>query len=511
MASRTLSRTLAASVAVVAAAGLSATATATAGTPSAAAAGPAQTIQHLSYRGSVNLGALAAAQPRARTATPPAVSIDAETDVAKKATSEPVPNPAPNRTVVRTHPGLRGFIGITEASQGLANGFDVEPPDQGLCAGQGFIFEQVNLGIAVYRQNGTQLTPVVPLNVLYGVPPLEDFSHNPPTFGTFLSDPRCQFDQQTKRWYVTVVQLDLDPYTGPFGSRSRILIAVSRSSNPTGSYGLFAIEGTDTGINGTPAHPGCPCFGDYPQIGANADAFVVTTQEFGIPGVGSGFNGSQVYAISKRLLAQAASAGLQGYPPVVHISAGTINGGPAFRLSPAIVPPGAAFTPDKEFFVSTANPVSHSARELGLWTLSGTSTLGDKHPALHLRRDLVPTQLYTDSGVAPQRSGPHPLGQSLKQPLGGIEAEGASVEAPVYLIGNKLAVVIPSGFGTKITPIGRGVEWFVLNATTHSLVRQGYARVAGTQLMFPAVALNPDGTGAVVMSAVGVHRFPSVV
>jgi hypothetical protein len=196
---------------------------------------------------------------------------------------------------------------------------------------------------------------------------------------------------------------------------------------------------------------------------------------------------------------------------VVHIAAGRINGERSYRLSPAIVPPGAAFTPGREFFVSTNTAERRSGRVLDLWTLSGTATLAGKHPDLHLSSRVVPTQLYTDSGVAPQPAGPHPLGRSVHQRLGGIEAEDASVEAPVYLVDDQLAVVIPTGFGTSVAPAGRGVEWFVLNARTHSLVRQGYARVAGTQLMFPAVAVNPDGTGAVVMSAVGSHRYPSVV
>jgi hypothetical protein len=64
---------------------------------------------------------------------------------------------------------------------------------------------------------------------------------------------------------------------------------------------------------GRPSHAGCPCFGDQPLIGADTNGFYVSTNEFPISG--PGFNGAQIYAMSKSALA----AGT--LPPVVHIAA----------------------------------------------------------------------------------------------------------------------------------------------------------------------------------------------
>src|SRR5213079_2983157 len=45
----------------------------------------------------------------------------------------------------------------------------------------------------------------------------------------------------------------------------------------------------------------CPCLGDYPHIGADANGFYVTTNSY--PWAGNGFDGAQIYAFSKRQLA----------------------------------------------------------------------------------------------------------------------------------------------------------------------------------------------------------------
>ena len=52
-----------------------------------------------------------------------------------------------------------GRTGIYANSQ-----FDVTPPDQGLCVGQGDLVEPINLAVQVYSTDGTPLTEAVPLN-----------------------------------------------------------------------------------------------------------------------------------------------------------------------------------------------------------------------------------------------------------------------------------------------------------------------------------------------------------
>src|SRR5207302_2493413 len=116
-------------------------------------------------------------------------------------------------------------------------------------------------------------------------------------FGPFLSDPKLYFDSATGRFFLSVVEIDVDSSTGNLLPHSAVLLAVSASGNPIGVWNMFSIDTTDN--TGTPEHANCPCFGDQPLIGADADGFYISTNEF--PFV-HGFNGAQVYAMSKAAL-----------------------------------------------------------------------------------------------------------------------------------------------------------------------------------------------------------------
>jgi hypothetical protein len=88
--------------------------------------------------------------------------------------------------------------------------FNLEPPDQGLCVGSGFVLELVNTALAVYGANGALVAGPTPLNQFFGLRP-EIVRSTPPVFGDFTSDPKCYFDPDLQRWFVTILQLDVDP------------------------------------------------------------------------------------------------------------------------------------------------------------------------------------------------------------------------------------------------------------------------------------------------------------
>ena len=107
---------------------------------------------------------------------------------------------------------LKSFDGLTLRDQRLANGgnqFTVEPPDQGLCAGNGFVLETVNDVLRVYDKNGKALSGVVDLNTFYGYPAAIVRPAGP--FGPSLTDPSCYYDPQVKRFFQLVLTLDVDP------------------------------------------------------------------------------------------------------------------------------------------------------------------------------------------------------------------------------------------------------------------------------------------------------------
>src|SRR5581483_615195 len=155
----------------------------------------------------------------------------------------------------------------------------------------------INDVFAVYDTSGNKLSGPTALNPFY----TGDHAivrSTPPVFGAFISDPKCYYDPASGRFFMTVLTLARDPSTGAFTGDTDVRIAVSKTSTPTtspGDWTFTTIDTTNDGSNGTPEHDGCPCLGDQPLIGADANGFYVTTNEFSL--FGDEFNGAQIYAV----------------------------------------------------------------------------------------------------------------------------------------------------------------------------------------------------------------------
>lgn len=363
------------------------------------AGGPTATASRgLVYRGSVNLGGLAAQAAataptpnRPNASQPPVGPANRPTQVAV-----PVPNP-PSTAAVHGTGGSHGFVAVTAAQQAAAHGGNLEPPDQGLCAHGGKMIEAVNVALQVYSENGSALAPVVDLNAFYGLPPARNSSG---VSGPFISDPKCYYDGQTGRWFVTALEIDVNPYAGTLGYRSSELLAVSQTSDPLGGYGLFSIDSTNDGVDGTTAMANCPCFGDQPRIGADAHGFYISADIYPIHGSFNS-NGGEIWALSKQGLAAAATG--KAPPPAlvtVYNGATTIEGNPANAVQPAQTPEGGAYAADREYFLSTpdfngfATSGGIGARAVVLWTLTGTSTLSSATPSVSITDSVVPSEPF---------------------------------------------------------------------------------------------------------------------
>ena len=239
-----------------------------------------------------------------------------------------VPNP-PNSPIALVNPGFSGFDGLTHFDQRFAGTgkytntqFSLEPPDQGLCVGNGFVLETVNTALSIYSTSGTLLKPATALSQFFQLTP-EIIRGVNPVFGDFTSDPRCLFDAASNRWFLTLLQIGVNPKSGAFVAQSSLLVAVSQTGDPTGAWNISRVDTTNHG--GT-----CPCFGDQPLIGANRDGFFLSTNAF--PLAGGGFTGVQLYAISKAALARGTATS------VVHLSGLPSNGFP-FSVQPAVKTP----------------------------------------------------------------------------------------------------------------------------------------------------------------------------
>ena len=187
---------------------------------------------------------------------------------------------------------VKSFDGLMFRDQRLANGgnqFSVEPPDQGLCVGNGFVVESVTDVIRVFDRNGNALTSAVDLNTFYGY--AAAINRSTGVFGPSLTDPSCYYDPQVKRFFQVILTIDVDPKTGGATGSNHLDLAVSSTSDPRDSWTIYRIPVQDDGTQATPVHANCPCLGDYPHIGADAHGIYLTTNEFPFSG---GFNSAQI-------------------------------------------------------------------------------------------------------------------------------------------------------------------------------------------------------------------------
>jgi len=217
-----------------------------------------------------------------------------------------------------------GFQGLNHYQQRYSRGgnqFSVEPPDQGMCVGNGDVVEVVNDVFNVYSAaTGASLLPdntasnivagfarnvnhAVDLNSFFGYPPAINRSTG--IRGQFVTDPSCIYDAQTQRFFLVALTLETVPTTGAFTHVNHLDLAVSQTSDPTGGWNIYRIDVTNDGTNAGGVNPG-PYLGDYPHIGADANGIYLTTNAY--PWNTNGFAGAQIYALSKAQLAAGASS-----------------------------------------------------------------------------------------------------------------------------------------------------------------------------------------------------------
>src|SRR5260370_42451792 len=103
------------------------------------------------------------------------------------------------------------FDGLNFHDQRFANNgnqFSIEPPDQGLCAGNGFVLESANDVLRIFDMKGNPLIGVVYLNTFYGYAAAVNRTAQPVTFGPSITHPSFYFDNDTQRWFHIVLTLD---------------------------------------------------------------------------------------------------------------------------------------------------------------------------------------------------------------------------------------------------------------------------------------------------------------
>jgi len=448
------------------------------------------------------------------------------------ASAAPATAVTPN-TIIRNGPQLQAsFDGLNHRDQRTANGgnqFSLEPPDQALCVGGGHVVESVNDVFRVFNADGTGQTGVIDLNTFYGYPPA--INRTTGVSGPNITDPTCLYDPTTKSFFLAVLTLEVDPATGDLTGDNHLDIAVTK--DPTGTWNIYRLDVTDDGTMGTPVHPHCPCIGDYPHIGVDANGFYVTTNEYSL--FGPEFNSAQVYAFSKRALARGDADVLVTQFDTTAADRG-LNG---FTVWAAQSPTNDQYARDNngtEFFLSSNAAPEATGTDAGTsnsivtWSLTNTRSLDTNRPNLTLSNTRVRVKQYAIPPAANQKPGSIPLGDCLNSDpcatviLGAPDPAKPEVESPLDSNDTRMQQVtyangrLYGALDTAVTVDGAtkaGIGWYIVRPDASSrsvradLQAQGQLGLAGNNLTYPAIGLTADGRGVMAFTLAGDGFFPS--
>jgi hypothetical protein len=445
------------------------------------------------------------------------VSANAVTGVATRAINQSA-SLAPNPLVVRrgarrlSHPALAAAQATTAAPSAPASGVsttsssllanfngtssrdsavtnfnqEFEPPDQGLCAGNGFVMDMVNSAYTIYKTNGAVVSGPFNVNGPFDEGLIE-----------FTSDPRCYYDPTTNTWFAIILFISGGDFGTSPSDTSHLDIAVNspnspavngQTGDPTNPWIVYQIDTTDPGGNG------CPCFGDQPRIGIDSQNLYVTDDEFSI--LGPQFNGGEIYAFSKKdLVALNPTVHFAHFP---HLSVG---GTTPLAPQPALTTGNSS----AEYFLGSLDPNGTFDQRLAVWALTNTGAVSSGGTPT-LSSAVVNSEAY---GVPPgaQQKGADSLLDSGDDRMQQTQFIKGSIWGELTT-----AVTIPGDSAERA-----GAAWF--NVQPHlsggtldgktKVVQQGYVAVKGRYFIYPALQVAPSGGAVMVGALSGNDLFPS--
>ncbi|MEO8925682.1 MAG: hypothetical protein ABI306_00845 [Caulobacteraceae bacterium] len=410
-------------------------------------------------------------------------------------------------------PGPRlgnSFNGLDHADQRNAdngNQFSLEPPDQGLAVGHGYVVESVNNALQVYTTAGKPLLAApVSMNKFFNQP--SEFNRTTGERGPFLSDTRAYYDYATGRFFVTEWATLNDANGNPLNVSIQFF-AVSQTSNPTGAWNLFSYETTN------PQFAGCPCFPDFNQLGMDASSVTITNNLFGIGT--NAFVGAVLYIFPK----QAVEAGT--LPILFETSTPLSND---FTIMPTVIPPHANFASENngtEYLVENGSDLSNNGigTSVNIWAITNTKSLKGSNPSLGLSFLTLPTQTVS-ANLPPvlQMDGSRPLGGSgpggLNDPNPMLNPDDGRFSSTAYYVNGVISAASSTAVVQPDNSVSDGVAFYQFNVSggdggfTASVKNQAiYAAPNNGFLAYPAVAMNVFGEGGIGVTVSSLNMFPS--
>jgi hypothetical protein len=203
-----------------------------------------------------------------------------------------------------TPPPSSSFEGMGNLDNGELTGFVIWPPDNDGTVGRRHYVQMNNISFEIFdkKTGATVLGPLPNVAIWSSV---VDEAGNPRSIcgKNNDGDPIVLYDHDAERWILT--QFAIGAFeSGPpflFGFGGYQCVAVSTSSDPTGSYYLYEFQI----VPGLAEPPFAFGLNDYPKLGVWTDAIYLSTNEFvANPSTGFlfSFQGASATALDKRAM-----------------------------------------------------------------------------------------------------------------------------------------------------------------------------------------------------------------
>jgi hypothetical protein len=305
--------------------------------------------------------------------------------------------------------------------------------------------------------------------------------------GLDVTDPQVEYDRLSQRWIVA--QINFDP-TNPSFVNNRIMLAVSSGPEITSQSDFTYYFFTQNGPN-----PGATArFADYPQMGIDANAIYIGTNDFASNG---SFAGTTAYVIRK-------SSVTAGGPIVVTAFRGLTNGigvgpdspQPAQNMDPN-VGEGYIVGPDNASFGKL--DIRRISNPGGTPSISGNLSV------------TVPSTTFPEN--VPAQGSPHKL-DALDDRL--FEAMIGRDESGTLSLWTAHNIEVDSSGVASASGSRDGARWYQLGnlSTTPTLLQSGTLfDPAGTNPRYfwiPSIAMNGQGHASLNSSTAGTGRFAEV-
>jgi len=273
--------------------------------------------------------------------------------------------------------------------------------------------------------------------------------------GASIFDPGIFYDHYASRYVVVIAARRQSP------AGSWLLIGVSQTGNPGGTYWIWALDARLDGSNPTNN------WSDYPKVGFDTQAVYIATNQFQI---GGGFQYAKFRILNKSELYQGAALHWYDFWNLKNP-----NGSGAFTVQPASHFRGVGANPPA-YLVNGFFP---SGNQLTLWALANpVASWSGGTPSLS--RQAVPCRAYDFPPNAQQLGSANLVSTNDPRLLNAVFQNAGGVQ--------RLWTCHTVKISWQGDPQARcGIQWYEINVPTATVVQQNAYGASGKYYFFPAI------------------------